>query len=362
MSRSRRYSLLVAVASALGVIAGLVLEPREFFRSYLVAYLFCLGLSLGALANLMLHEVTGGRWGVVLRRPWMAAARLMPLNTVLFLPLLLGLPLIYHWIGSSSTGLSAKRWWLNTPFFLVRAGLYFLVWVVLAWRWLALAGRSAEARPSALRQWSAVGLILYGLTISLAAVDWIMSLMPQWYSTTFGLLIGTSQMLSGMALAVAACAFIRSPGASAARFQDFGNLLLMYVMSWAYLAFTQYLIIWAEDLPKETAWYVPRVQTSWRWLTITLLVLQFAIPFILLLLRAIKRAPRYLGPLALSLLAAQLLFDFYLVTPNFKPDGLSLSWSDPLAVLCLVGLWLTAWLRNLQTSATTGLQTTALSP
>src|SRR5581483_915363 len=106
-----------------------------------------------------------------------------------------------------------------------------------------------------LRRWSALGLILYGVTISLAAVDWIMSLMPQWYSTTFGLLIGTSQMLSGLALGVVACTFASSERAGADRLQDFGNLLLMYVMSWAYLAFTQYLIIWAEDLPKEIAWY-----------------------------------------------------------------------------------------------------------
>jgi hypothetical protein len=362
MRRVRRYSFVVGITAALGVIAGLVVEPREFFRSYLVAFLFCLGLSLGALANLMLHEVTGGRWGIVLRRPWMAAARLMPLNAVFFVPLLFGLPLIFQWMGSSSPEVTAKRWWLNTPFFLLRAGVYFLLWMVLAWQWLRLAARSSEARPPALRHWSAAGLILYGLTLSLAAVDWIMSLMPQWYSTTFGLLIGTSQMLSGFALAVAACAFVRFPGANEARFQDFGNLLLMYVMSWAYLAFTQYLIIWAEDLPNETAWYVPRVQTSWSWLTLSVLVLQFAVPFILLLLRVIKRVPRYLGPLALSLLAAQLLFDFYLVTPNFKPGGFSLSWSDPLAVLGLLGLWLAAWLRNIDTDADAGLKATSVTP
>ncbi|MFL6601708.1 MAG: hypothetical protein ACJ8R9_10275 [Steroidobacteraceae bacterium] len=350
MIHLRRYTLIAGTVASLIVIAGFGFDPRDFFRSYLFAFFFCLGLSLGAFANLMLHEVTGGRWGIPLRAPWVAAARLVPLNAVLFVPLLFGLPLVYHWIGSASPEVASKRWWLTPEWFLVRAGLYFLVWTGFAWRWLFIAARSGAVRPPALRRLSAVGLIVYGLTVSLASVDWIMSLMPQWYSSSFGLLIGISQMLSGMALGVAACAFVGRGHTGAARFQDFGNLLLMYVMSWAYLAFTEYLIIWAEDLPKEIAWYVPRVQTSWRWLTLTVLGLQFALPFLLLLLRVIKRAPQYLGPLALTLLAAQLLFDFYLVMPGLKPEGFSLCWSDPLAVIAIIGLWTSAWLRNLHRS------------
>jgi hypothetical protein len=238
---------------------------------------------------------------------------------------------------------------LNESFFLIRAAVYLLIWTILAWRWLSIAARTDATRPPALRRWSALGLIVYGLTLSLAAVDWIMSLLPQWYSTTFGLLIGTSQMLSGMALGAAACAFWPGARTDALRLQDFGNLLLMYVMSWAYLAFTQYLVIWAEDLPQETIWFIPRLQTSWRWLTLLVLLLQFALPFALLLLRAVKRASRYLGPLAVVLLVGQLLFNFYLVMPVLKPTGLQLSWTDLLAVIAVVGFWFTAWLRNLQT-------------
>ena len=350
MSRSGIWLVLFAALAALCVGAGVTLDPGTFLRSWLFAFLFCLGLSLGALANLMLHEVTGGRWGVALRVPWIAAARLVPFNALLFAPLLFGLPLVYRWIGSDSPEVTAKHWWLNEPFFLVRAALYFGLWTLLAWRWLSLAARADEARPPSLRRWSALGLILYGVTISLAAVDWIMSLMPEWYSTTFGLLIGTSQMLSGMALAVAACAWVRPAVTERDRFQDFGNLLLMYVMSWAYLAFTQYLIIWAEDLPKETSWFVPRVQTSWRWLSLTVLMLQFAVPFLLLLLRVAKRTPRYLGPIAWVLLVAQLLFDFYLVIPVLSPDGFKLTWSDPLTAMVVIGLWLMAWVYNLRRS------------
>jgi hypothetical protein len=346
MRRAWHYLVAISACAALVVIAGMKMDAPDFFRSYLFAFLFCLGLSLGAMANLMLHELTGGRWGIALRPSWMAATRLVPLNIVLFVPLLFGLPFVYHWIDSTSAEIEGKHWWLNTPFFLARTAIYLLVWAGLAWRWLAIASRCGELRPPSLRRWSALGLIVYGFTISLAAVDWIMSLMPQWYSTGFGLLVGTSQMLSGLALGVLAC-----ERADADRLQDFGNLLLMYVMSWAYLAFTQYLIIWAEDLPNEIAWFVPRVQTSWRWLSLAVLLLQFALPFALLLLRAVKRAARYLAPLALILLVGQLLFDFYLVAPGLEPDGFSLSWSDVLAPLAVVGLWLAAWLRNLDALA-----------
>jgi hypothetical protein len=316
--------------------------------AYLVAFLFCLGLSLGALANLMLHEVTGGRWGVALRPPWMAAARLMPLNAALFVPMLFDLSGLYPWMrpGGGET-VAAKAWWLNTPFFLLRAVLYFVVWSLLAWRWLAIARRSETIRPPALRHLSALGLIVYGITVSLAAVDWIMSLMPQWYSTGFGLLIGTSQMLSAMALGVAACAYARERSAESATFLDFGNLLLAYVMTWAYLAFTQFLIIWAEDLPNEIAWYVPRLQTSWRWLTLTVVLLQFALPFAVLLSRSLKRNPRPLGRLAVMLLIGQLLFAFYLVFPAARPAGFDISWSNALVAMAVVGLWFIAWRRNL---------------
>lgn len=346
MTRAQLQGSLAILCVALVVIAAL-LDPHQFAGPYLAAFLFCLGLSLGSMGNLMMHELTGGRWGVALRAPWMAATRLLPLNAALFIPLLIALPHFYPWIDSPSPVVQAKAWWLNVPFFLIRAISYFLVWNLLARHWLTIAARSTAARPPALRRLSAVGLIVYGLTISLAAVDWIMSLMPQWYSTAFGLLIGTSQMLSGMALAVVARTHLHRTELQPATLNDFGNLLLTYVMCWAYIAFTQFLIIWAEDLPHEIAWYVPRVQTSWRWLTITIFALLFAIPFVLLLFRAIKRTPASLGGLAMMLLIGQLLFNFYLVIPTLMPAGATASWTDALTFIGVVGVWLIAWLRDL---------------
>jgi hypothetical protein len=340
----RQLSALAACGVC--IFAAAFADPAQFFAAYLPAFLFCLGLSLGSMANLMLHEVTGGRWGLALRRPWTAATRLVPLNAALFAPLLLALPRLYPWIHSTEPLVQAKAWWLNVPFFLARAALYFLTWSLLAWRWLAVAARSTTARPLALRRLSAIGLIVYGLTISLAAIDWIMSLLPEWYSTAFGLLVGTSQMLAGMALAVLARSYVRADELPQGTRNDFGNLLLAYVMTWAYLAFTQFLIIWAEDLPHEIAWYVPRVQTSWRWLTLTVLALEFALPFLLLLSRAIKRTPAALGGLAAALLVGQLLFSVHLVWPSLDPDSLAVSWIHALTIVGVVGVWSIAWLRR----------------
>lgn len=345
MTRAQRQVSFAIVCAALVAIAAAA-DPRHFAGPYLAAFLFCLGLSLGSMANLMVHELTGGRWGVALRGPWMTATRLLPLSTALFVPLLATFRQLYPWIASATSEAQAKAWWLNVPFFLARAALYFLLWNLIARRWLTLAVRATTIRPPALRRLSAVGLIVYGLTMSMAAVDWIMSLMPQWYSTAFGLLICISQMFSAMALAVVARTHLHRAEPQTTALNDFGNLLLTYVMSWAYVAFTQFLIIWAEDLPHEIAWYVPRIQTSWRWLTMAVFALLFAIPFVLLLFRVVKRTPGALGGLAAMLLAGQLIFNFYLVIPTLSPTGATVSWSSSLIFVGVVGLWSIAWLSS----------------
>ena len=207
---------------------------------------------------------------------------------------------------------------------------------------------------------SAVGLLAYAVTVTFAAIDWIMSLMPQWYSTAFGLLAAIGQALAAFSFATAYTAWRfgaaegkRIPGTSTpeedevrSRFQDLGNLLLTLVMTWAYLAFTQYLIIWAEDLPNEIAWYLPRVETSWRVVALCLVAFHFALPLLVLLSRRAKRAPRVLGMLAALLLLAHLVDTWWLVVPTFRTGGITLAWADPADVVALGGLWLAGYLRN----------------
>jgi hypothetical protein len=208
------------------------------------------------------------------------------------------------------------------------------------------SGGSAGARRIA-----AIGLIVYALTASLAAVDWIASLTPKWYSSTFGLVVGTGQMLAGAAFGVAVAAFLARPAddeGTRLRFHDLGNILLMYVLTWAYLAYTQFLVIWSENLPHEIHWYVPRVQTGWAGLGIFLIAFHFFLPLFILLSRAAKRAPGLLGWIAAGLLVAHLADAFWLVEPTFRPRGFSISWADIVAVAVLGAIWAWLWRRSVR--------------
>jgi len=321
----------------------------ELLRSYLFAWLFLLSISLGAMANLMVHSLTGGRWGEPVRPAWIAAARLMPLVAVLFLPILVGAARLYPWAAEPGP-------YLNMPFWIGRAVAWLAIWVALSAGFLradrATANPASGGSPGA-RRIAAAGLVVYTLTVSLAAVDWIASLTPHWYSSTFGLVIGVGQMLAGAAFGVAVAAFVApfAPARAAAdegtrlRFHDLGNILLMYVLTWAYLAYTQFLIIWSENLPHEIHWYVPRVQTGWASLGVFLIAFHFFLPLAILLSRAAKRAPRLLGAIAAALLVAHLGDAFWLVEPTFRPDGFAIRWTDIAALGVLGAIWTWAWRR-----------------
>jgi hypothetical protein len=320
----------------------------ELLRSYLFAWIFLLAISLGAMANLMVHALTGGRWGEPVRPAWIAATRLMPLVAVLFLPILVGAPRIYPWVEEPGP-------YLNLPFWIGRAVAWLAIWVVLAAAFLRADRATADPASggsSRARRIAAAGLVVYTVTISLAAVDWIASLTPHWYSSGFGLLVGVGQMLAGAAFGIAAAAFV-APFAPASaldeptrlRFHDLGNILLMYVLTWAYLAYTQFLIIWSENLPHEIQWYVPRVQTGWAGLGIFLIAFHFFLPLLILLSRAAKRVPRLLGAIAVALLVAHLGDSFWLVMPTFRPDGFAIGWTDIAAIALLGGAWTWTWRR-----------------
>ncbi len=317
----------------------------DLLIAYLFAWLFVAGIALGALANLMLHGLTGGPWGEPLQAPLAAAARLIPLIALFFLPILVGFTRIYPWAADQST------WWFNGPFFVVRSIAWLAIWSLLGVAWFRARARAlaSPAALAALHGWSAAGLIVYFFTVSLASLDWIAALVPQWYSSGFGLVVATGQMLGAMALGIAAAAFDRARPTRWDRqqFHDLGNLLLMYVMTWAYLAFTQFLIIWAANLPREIAWYVPRVQTGWAGLGLFLAVFHFFVPLVILLSRAAKRAPRILGLLALGVLAAHVADVFWLVAPSVRP-GFSVSWADPVALIVLGGLGWVGWKRSIR--------------
>jgi len=378
MPRGERIAWIVAVAGAVLFVLAAYADRASVFQSYLFVWWFLLGIPLGSMAVLMAHNMTGGGWGELIRPTLEAAARMLPLSLILVIPLLFGLHDLYAWSRADTVAanplLRAKGWYLATGFFLLRNACYFIVWFVLEHllrKWAYARNPHATMREKErLRAISAIGLLVYGVTVTFAAVDWIMSLMPQWYSTTFGFLTGIGQSLCAFSFAIACTAWrmrsvvceqahLPSTGEVENRriddvpglFQDLGNLLLMFVMMWAYLAFTQYLIIWAEDLPNEIAWYLPRVITSWHGVALFLVATHFGLPFLVLLSRRAKRAPRSLGLLAMLLLVAHLADSFWLVVPNFRPQGIALAWTDGPAIAALGGIWLAVFLRVARTQA-----------
>jgi len=299
--------------------------------SYLFAWLLFLGLALGAMANLMMHNVTGGPWFYAVRAPFVAGTRLVPVAAVLGIPVLIGMHSLYPWTESGG------NWWLSPGFFAVRSVCYLVIWS-------AFAFLLVRSRAKGL---SALGLLVYTFTVSLAAVDWIGSLVPRWYSTAFGLVVGLGQMLGAMALAVAFAGLgnpaARNAAGTRSTFIDLGNLLLMYVLLWAYVAYMEFLIIWVGNLPREISWYVPRLQTGWFGLGVFLVAVHFFAPLIILLFRAAKRSATLLGSLAAVLLGAHVADVYWLVAPSVRPQAFSIAWTDVLALGVAALLWWFLW-------------------
>ena len=337
------------------MVIGWMFRPQHFFRAYLVAFNFWLGIALGCMVLLMLQYLTGGAWGLLLRRILEAASRtLLPLF-VLSLPLTAGLAHLYVWtdpaLVNETPQLAGKSQYLNVPFFLGRAAGYFTIWIALS---LLLNRRSVAqervsdfdvARARRFRIVSAVGLVLYGLTITFAAIDWIMSLEPLWYSTIFPPLFGTRQVLSAMAFAVVVLSMLArfaplEKAMQPSRWRDLGNLLLTFVMVWAYLSFSQFLLIWSENLPEETPWYLRRIRSGWQGIALLIVALQFGIPFCLLLSRKVKEHPHRIGAVALLVLVMCAIDVFWWIEAAF-PGSMLLYWPlDVAAVVGMGGIWI----------------------
>jgi hypothetical protein len=348
----QRRSFIAGGAAAAVSLAGAISNPTQFLQSYLMAYMWCLGATLGCLAVGMIHQLSGGAWGVVIRREVGAASRVLPVMTLLFLPIFLGMHRLYSWtdaaLVSSDAVLLHKRPYLNVPFFVARAIVYFAVWNALSYflnRWSLQQDQTGDPRIARKMQLlSAAGLVVYGLTITFASFDWLMSLEPRWFSTIYGVLIMGGQGLTALALVIAVLAWLaRRPPLDRivvpGHFHDLGNLMLAFVMLWAYFAFSQYLIIWAGNLPHEISWYLHRLQTGWRSIGIALMLFHFAVPFVLLLSRGVKRDPDKLFQVAIWILVARLVDLFWLIAPEFHREGVTVSWLDVTLPIALAGTW-----------------------
>ena len=348
------------IALALCLI-GAYFDRPQFFRSYLMAYVFWLGIPVGCFGILMIHHLVGGTWGFAIQRPLEAAIRTFPVMALLFLSIFFGLPDLYVWARPEAVAqdhiLQQKSAYLNATSFSVRAVLYFAIWILvgtLLTRWSREQDRTANTSlVERLQNLSGPGLVLYGLTVTFSAIDWLMSLEPRWYSTIYGMIFMVSHGLVALAFVIGVAFFLsrREPLSEVMApwvFQDLGNLLLAFVMLWAYTSFSQFLLIWVENLSQEIPWYLHRTMGGWGAIAVALLVLQFALPFLLLLSRAVKRKAATLCGVAVMIGLMHWVELFWFVAPTFHPQGLSIHWTSVVAPIAIGGIWFSAFLWQLQ--------------
>jgi hypothetical protein len=351
----RVFFVAGAIAIAL-LLIGALFDRAQFFRSYLFAFSFWLAIPLGSLAILMLQYLTGGEWGWIIRRSLEAAARTLPLIGLLFVPVLIGVPALYPWAQAEHLAgdavLQHKAGYLNVPFFVARALFYLGAWAALGFflnRWSHQQDDALGHADPRLRRLSAAGLLLYFITMTFAAIDWFMSIEPDWYSTIYGVLWIVNQGLTALAFAIVALALSerRPPLVTYLRpnhFHDLGNLLLAFVMLWAYMAFSQYVIIWSGNLAEEIPWYIKRTAGGWRWIPPVLIVGHFFLPFLFLLQRGVKQKSTRLAWVAGAILVMRILDNYWLVVPGFGHTAAKAHWLDVAAIVGVGGLWCGAFL------------------
>jgi len=359
LTRLAWASLIVGALAIAGCCAGAFAGTQQFFRAYLVAYLFWSGLTVGTLAIIFLHHLTCGRWGLGIRRLLEIASGTMPLIVLLFIPLLLGIGELYQWRQGPTSELGRiyhhKMLYFRLPFFLGRAGFYFVVWLVMAF-FVNYWSRQQDQQitPSAMRRlrlFSAPALIVWGFAVTFAAFDWIMSLEPDWYSSIYGLIFLVGHALSALCFIIIVATLLMRPRPfaglmDAQQFHDLGNLLLTLVILWAYLAFSQYLLIWSGNIREEIVWYTHRTYGPWKWIALVLIILHFFVPLFLLLSRRIKRRAEALACVALLVLVLQWVSVLWNVEPAFLRSGFHWRnvWMDVAADIGIGGIWIAAFL------------------
>jgi hypothetical protein len=354
-------SLIVGVIfSAISLIFAFM-APDQFFHAYLIGYMLWLGMSLGCLAWLMIQYMTGGAWGMVIRRPLEAGTKVLPLMAALFVPLIPGMKYLYVWsrpedVAKSQHLKDITATYLSTNFWIARAVLYFLIWIGLS---LLLNRYSAEQdsapekeRNPQFKRISAPGLIIFTFAVAFAAIDWVMSIDPQWISTMYPLVFVAGQCLSAMCMMVVVERILSrykpmSELLHPTEVHDHGKLILAFLMLWAYFGFSQLLIIWAGNLPEEIPFYRIRLFGGWQGVGLFLFIFHFAIPFLILLSRPFKRDPRQLALVASWLIFMRAVDLYWYIEPNFH-QSFHVTLADIVVPIGIGGLWLSFYFRNLR--------------
>jgi hypothetical protein len=352
LDRLQFRALVVGGAGLALSFVGWVFWPGHFFAPYLVGYLFWLGIVLGSIGLAMLHHLVGGSWGLVIRRPLEAGAQTVPLLAVLFLPIALGVSSLYPWArpgAGESISASLRSAYLNPSLFLLRAAGYFGVWTALAFLlagWSIRQDHTSDHRPSRrLQRLSGPGTVILFAASTFSAVDWVMSLEAPWVSSIFGAMVITGEAMATFAVMIVVAGILAesrpmSEIATPERLNDLGNLLLAFVMLWAYMSFCQFLIVWSGNLSEEIPWYQKRTRGGWEWVALALIICQFFLPFFLLLIRENKRHSRSLRGVCLLILVMHWIDLIWLVIPaSSEAASPRIPWIEiPLCALALAGV------------------------
>lgn len=361
INRSQKISFAIGILFLILCGVGVTFEPREFFISYLIAFIFWIGLTLGCFNAAMIHYLTGGRWGNATRRFLEAGFMTLPLMALFFIPIIFGLHDLYGWARPDAVAadkiLQKKALYENFYGFLIRAILFFGISTFIATllrKWSLQQDQTTEVAPTIrLQKLSGPGIVLIPLLTTFMFVDWIMSIEPAWFSTVFGVVLLSGEILNTFAFVIILLAWfqLHSPFREIVTdkyFHDLGNLLLAFVMFWTYVAFSQFLIIYSGNQPHEIGWYLHRIAGNWKWLAAFIAVFHFFIPFFLLLFRSAKKNVRTLATVAVLIFTVHALEIFWVIAPTFYHEKVKIHWTDFAAWFGIGGIWLGVFAANLK--------------
>lgn len=362
-SRLQTGALAVGVIALVGAAVLGFGNATGFFQSYLMAFLFCIGLSLGAFILMVVQNMAGGSWGALISRPLEAATALLPLMAILFIPLIFGMDKLFIWTNAdylaSHAIVANKTAYLNVPFFIVRAVIYFALWTLAALLYRRLSAKQDENGQDGgklgyrMKSMSGLWLVVYVMTMTFAGIDWAMSVTPTWFSGIYSVILMISQAITAMAFIILVLISLAGRNASIdalltpKRLQDLGNFLMAFTMFWAYTQVSQLMIIWSNNIVETADWYVLRLGPEWVGLSAFLLFFGFFAPFMILFSRWVKRKRRTLAIVAVWAIVVQILNIIWFLVPAFGRTGAQVTLTDVLMFVGMFLVWLAAYARML---------------
>ena len=363
LTKIQWIALVVGVLAAAACAYGYTtLDHRSFYISYLAGFVFVLGIPVGCLGWLMIQHMVNGQWGYVMRRMLEASVKTFPLLALFFVPVYFGMHDLYVWTHPEHVHehevLGLKTAYLNEPFFVQRAVGFFVIMMGLAGlltMWSRRQDRTGDADLSRkMTALSAPGILIYATAGTFAMFDWMMSLEPAWFSTIYGVHALVGMGLTTLAFMAILLHYLSSRGAlqglaGPQQFHDVGNLMFAFTILWTYMNVGQLIIIWSGNLPEENSYYLARITGSWRAVAIFLTLFQFALPFLLLLMRNFKRKSSTLARIALLVILVRIVDYHWLIAPSAEPSGIVIQWMDFAAPVALFGIWLALFIALLKT-------------